>query len=418
MNRIIKYIVLIAFCCMLCLSMGCHKNNTVEETNKIEAKKVYRFSETVGFQENWNPIWYEMIDAPMVIEQGEQTITIEQVAWMDRELKCFIMFDNVAIENIEENLREKEIVKLYSKEQEKWMEYSGCGTTYDREKDLLLGMVPTFDYENATDEVVLSIFGEEYTVQLAPIQTYNSLDEIGTVQTHNGRSVIINRTDSKIKAYTYSEDIWQIKWLGEWTDLKWKKEVSYENDVFTYIGKDDEAIEALDIMTSTLGAECKDVQVTIPVPEESAKVNIPFDVGEDSYRITEIHRVEDVIEDMGDSEAIDLYNQIGLFISVEPVQVEENTEVTNIQASLYTIEDVIGQSRNLQGEIETEVYGTDKVYLTSNHNLYYLDENYEITEPVLEFYVDKNSKLSEELILKIDYVSKRWTQPYHFELEP
>ena len=105
------------------------------------------------------------------------------------------------------------------------MEYSGCVTTYDREKDLLLGMVPTFDYENATDEVVLSIFGEEYTVQLAPIQTYNSLDEIGTVQTHNGRSVVINRTDSEIKAYTYSEDIWKIKWLGEWTDLKWKKEV-------------------------------------------------------------------------------------------------------------------------------------------------------------------------------------------------
>lgn len=418
MNRMNKYIVLIALSCMLCLSMGCQKNNTVEETNNVEETKVYRFSETIGFQENQNPIWYEMVDAPMTIEQGEQIISIEQVAWMDWELVCFIMFDNVVIENIEDNLREGEIIKLYSKEQDKWLEHSGCGTTYDKEKDLLLGIVPTFDYKNVTDEVVLSILGEEYTVQLAPIQTYNSLDEIGTVQTHNGRSIIINRSENEFKAYTYSEDIWKIKGLGEWPDLKWKKDVFLKNDVFTYNGIEDEAVEKLDILTSTLGAECKDIQVTIPIPKESVKVDIPFDVGEDSYRITEIRVVEDAAEDMGDFEVINLDSQADLFIDIEPVRVEENTEVTNIQASLYTIEDVIGPSKNLQGEIETKVYGTHEVYLASNHNTYYVDENYEITEPVLEFYVDKHTKLPEELILKIDYVSKRWTQPYHFEFEP
>lgn len=419
MNRITKDIALIVLGCMLCLSMGCQKDNVVEETNNTVENKNYRFSKTIGFQQNQNNTWYEMVDAPMIIEKGEQTITIEQVIRMDGELSCFISFDNLVIENIEENLDFKEVIKVYSEEEDKWLESRGRGFSYDKEKDLLLRVEETFRCKKRTEEVALNILGEEYVVHLTPIQSYNSLDEIGFAQTHNGRSIIIDRTEDAIMAYTYSEDIWEISGLGEWKELEWNTEVrANEHAVFTYRGEEINGTKGLNIPEVSLKAECKDIQVTVPIPEESKQVDIPFSVGEDSYRVTEIQVMKEVTEDTSDLEAYYLNDNIILYMNIEPIVVEDNTEVTYIWASLYrTEEDIIEQSKNDQGEIETEVIGTYKVHVASSINGYYVDEELEITEPVLTFYIDKNTSLPQELILDIESVSKKWYQPYHFEFE-
>ena len=44
----------------------------------------YRFSPATGFQEEDGDIWYEMSDAPMVIQKEEGTITIKNIIWKEK----------------------------------------------------------------------------------------------------------------------------------------------------------------------------------------------------------------------------------------------------------------------------------------------------------------------------------------------
>ena len=403
----------VAIAVLSCI-MGCQKNNVVEETNTAAETKGYRFSKSVGFQENENELWYEMTDAPVQIKKDDQTIIIEHVVWMDGQLICDFHFENVVIENIEENFDVWEKVKIYSNTFGKWMEANAVSTGYDEDKDALEYMQTEFKYKDVSEEVKLSIFDEEYTIKLTPFQVYNSLEEIGNVQTFNGRSIIVDRAEDQIKVYTYSNDIWKIEGLNEWTNLKWTTEEVAGNRVFIYKEKDIESVETIDIEAPTLEAECEDVMVTLPIPKESEKVDIPFKVGEDTYRVTEVRVVKEPTENMTENERDGLKDNILLYVNIEPVQIEENTEVFVIQGSLYTTEEVVGQSKNDKGEVEMKVYGTRENYLTSNWYGYFVDENFEITEPVLEFYVDENVELPEEVILKIELIRKKWTQPYHF----
>ena len=151
------------------------------------------------------------------------------------------------------------------------------------------------------------------------------------------------------------------------------------------------------------------------------ETDIPFMIGEDKYSIKSIWISESTFEygvgSTDEDTVIEYGNEV--MIKVEPVNIEENTRVMMIKASVGTEKERLVQVfKSSTGETELKNLGYEfNVIETNAFGQYFFDKNYEPTEIVLKFGFQKDENIPEELILRIDQVGKIWDQNYYFELD-
>lgn len=423
---ILKVIIAAAF--MSIMVMGCRKTEAAEE-------KIYRFSDVLGFQETKGPIWYEMKEVPLIIENEDQKIIIQNVLWKDQEVIFYAEFENYPYMNGDGHDKLVNQILIYSKDQKRTKTAHASSATYNDSDELDTACL-YFDYQESADEIAFDLFGKKYVVAMQPIKEYTSLDQVGVVQTHNGRSIVIRDDESNRTAYTYSDDIWKIAgmedielfWLyygaGEETrkttkvpKIQWSSMNSFERGAgYRCIDETIKEADSFDIPAVRLNAKCEDLQIPLTLSEGIQKVNIPFSIGNDQYRISEIE-VKPGLYDMSDNDK----ECMDVCIRIESVNVEKGTKLYGIGASLGIEEDVVGQVYDsTTGESENKIYGKHFFEIGSTYKgfpEYFFTEDFDKMEPVICIKIDKTMDMPDEVILKIKEANKSWNHNFHFEMD-
>ena len=385
---------------LLLFFCGCQRNE------KTEAVQLYYFSPVVGVQETDNGVWYEMVDAPISLKKENSTIIIKNVIWKDEKIICEFEFENVQYENIIDKSGNDNKIKVYLEEQKTMgLQSDPTWIGYDEDRRYIKYLKTEFSYPQITNEISFNILGEKCTVVMEPLSGYKDLKEIGSVQSHNGRSIILNEVDNELKAYSYSDNIWKIKALGEWNESKWISDGILEDKVFTYCENNLSQIDNLTISPIRLVAECESLDILLNIQDSNLSNKVPFLVGEDKYCITHIQTLDEL-------------NGKSLLVYVKPIDIEEGTELFGIEATVGFEESLnvheyyspSGDLNMLDFETVFHECGTNK------YNPYFIDENFELTEPVIKIWLDSRQNVPEEIVLKIKKVYKNWNQEYHFEM--
>ena len=378
----------------------------------------YRFSPATGFQEEDGDIWYEMSDAPMVIQKEEGTITIKNIIWKEKTVITEVEFDNIELDE-----DTSDVVRIYTEDQSKTQRSHSGGLSI--EENATTNIRNEFTYKYPADEIALDILGEKYTVKMQPIGQYEDFEDIGMHQPHSGRTIVLqkeyNGDIEKLKAYTYSEDVWKITSIGDLPTLDWGISRLTGGYVMEYLGNDVADLDSIDVDNVCIVSEEDVPLIPLDIPENDMEVDIPFYVGEDCYHITEIRVVHGTyaytVGDTDETSTTKYGDEV--LIKIEPVAIEENTEVFGIKATLGT-EKTSGVWVYSSQTGESEVRNVETAFIPMKDNLfnqYFLDNNYQTTETIIRLGFTDREEIPEKAMLRIDRVSKFWKQNYHFDLK-
>lgn len=377
---------MILLSCLLLTGCSAAQTNQPEHT-------AYRFDDNIGIQSASDDAWYEGEGLPMTLETDEGEVEFAGVLWQDNTLYTYI------------NIRNQELADSDNLFSRIYMESPGIasmgssyGSTVNDNDDIPVQLHWEVSYGGEVKEqYVYHIFDQTVTVKMIPLPTYADLEDIGTTITHNGRSLVW--TGDKI--YPYSEDLWNISRLGKWSTPTPLLSKQYGNS--TYFYNTDQGNDVVQISEVSLTADVSDQNLIldIPIPQDETPVSceIPFSVGEDTYQITEIHRVP------GEEGATKVE------LTVEPVTMEEGTSLIYIEASrgvfterAYDVYTHTGEHRTEQLPPTFEVH-EDWIYGR------YMEE---LPKSPLTMHFRADAAIPETVQLRIETVSKSWDQPYEF----
>ena len=368
----------------------------------------FRFGESTGLQEE-GETWYQMEDGPILLETEESDVWIQNVVWKEGKIIIRAEFMNPELET--DSYR----VGLYSEDRTRLKAEHSFSARMDGTDGVRTEIV--YYYHQPTEEAALDILGEMCIIQMEPISQYESVEDIGTVQNCRGRSIVLRKQKdsdgSCLMAYVHSSDEWEISDLGEWMNLEpdWETlSLNKERIGFRYAGDESDWMDAetFIIPKVSLQYQGEPVDVRIPVPDTSVKVNIPFEVGGDLYRITEISRSLEDISSVENS-SLGVYEEDNLFIAFEPVNLEANTKIYAMQVDL--------------GYMETTDHGNEwfhsvSGYWPSSGFFTQIDGEIQLTDPVISKEVQNPEEdLKPEMILRVHSVAKIWEQEYQFQLK-
>lgn len=385
-----------------------------------------RFSPATGIQNMEEAAWYEMADAPVVVETDQGEVTIQNVFWKEETLYIRLEFEPGKFTNETDLSEEIRFGNGVNGQSMRSMNYSTSGAG---------GMLENAELrrEHVSETVVrqpvtLYIFDEVCTVDMKPIDSYEDFQEIGLAKTHKGRTIVLqtDRTEDQLSvdAYVYSENVWKIRGLNDFEDYYtdsekplWRSQKLVDDYSYHYETTIPEGEPyTLNIDTLFLVSEGETADVEIPIPEDSADVDIPFTYGGDTYRVSRIEWSRGTGEyGIGNNDE-DMETAYGdeLFITVEPVDLEENTRLYGMYASLGTVEVQYGyvydketQKLNPEPILENEKFHRicDNMFLQYEDRIRFL-----ITDP--------ESLDQEHLCLRIETIYKFWDQTYTFQIKP
>ncbi len=371
----------------------------------------YRFSPATGFQEQDTDIWMEMADDPMTIQTEESNVTLQNVIWKERRLIL-----DLDVENIE--LRDQHLdIRVFIDETGQ-TRTSRSQTVHFYDENEPLDVKTEFQNINSADQFTFWIFGSECTVDMKPVGQYEYFQDIGNSQTHNGRTIVLQQAEDgqTVNAYTCSEDTWKIIDLGYFMESdSWSRERL--TDGYYFQSKLDTATENADtirIPAILIRSENDTPIIQIPVPEDTLDVNIPFTLGGDTYRVSNITYSRDTFEygivDENGQETTAYGDE--LLIQVEPVVLEQNTRIIAISAELGELD----TRYSYQYNPETKKQETIDSWEEFRH--IYADNMFREYEPVIRMQLSEDENLADEVHLRIQSITKEWDQPYVFHLTP
>lgn len=390
-----------------------------------------RFSPSLGIQTMEGDSWYEMTNGPVLAETEQGQVTVANVIWKEETLYVQLEF--------EAGKFSEESTDLSSGI---WYESGGSGQARrssgygSRSSDgMLEGAQMRYEHisrTNVQEQYVFHIFDAVCTVDMAPIEQYEDFQEIGLTQTHNGRSIVLRteRSDGKLRAdaYVYSDNVWQIVGLNDfkdyygstdsplWNAQRMVDEYSYYYE--TEAPKDETCV--LEVKTLRLQSAGETPIVPIPIPEASARVDIPFTLGGDTYRVSEIRWSRGTGEyHVGSSdEDMETFPADELFIQIEPTELEADTRLYGILASLgYTETRYTGiYDPETQKLNEKEAYEQFHPIADNMFDQYDVSGNYDGCIRLL--ITDPGELEQDNICLRIDSIYKFWDQTYTFRIEP
>lgn len=385
-----------------------------------------RFSPTTGIQDAEEEMWYEMADDPVTMETEKGNVTIRSVIWKEQTFLAELDLENHELSDEE---IEEEIVILNTVSGEK-MHYSESSVR--REDNEPIHIKREYKYVREPEEqYTFRIFDKEYIIDMKPINQYSDFKEIGNSQTHRGRTIVLQSRweDQKLHAdaYVYSDDLWKILSLEDdyinhenfsYLDPHWIKKNLPGGYAFYYeaeTGAEKEYL--LEIETLLLGSEGDTPTMEIPIPEDSVDVDIPFTVGADTYRVSRIWWSRGTYEyGIGDGgENIETCYGDELCIDVEPVDIEKNTRLWNIGASLGRMEPRYRYHYNQETD-KLEEIGNEGAFIRIYDNEWNIYANGRYGEEI-RMNIRESEELPEKLYLRIDHVYKSWDQPYTFRIK-
>ena len=143
-------------------------------------------------------------------------------------------------------LQTVDMIKVYSESQKAYRTGNGYLIEYDEdsrefkedEKIHLTYIRSEINYPNPMEAITLIVFGEKCVVPMQQIEQFEELSDIGQTQSHHGRTIILRKISDengeRLNAYTYSDDLWEITWLGELPFSEWKVFDQINRSYFTY----------------------------------------------------------------------------------------------------------------------------------------------------------------------------------------
>lgn len=370
----------------------------------------YRFSPSTGFQEQDTDIWMEMAGEPAAISTEYGDVTIQNVVWKEQRLLLELDIYNQELKDGSMDIRLVSGDTGWHRTDMKrsWQTSDIPGTPIDVKSE--------FQNVDAAEQFTFLILGTEHTVTMKPIGQYEYLQDIGSSQTHNGRTIVLQseQTDDALtlKAYTYSENAWKIIGFDHFMErTSWKKKNLADGYYFTReISANQEDTDTIEISAVQLQSQGETPIVKLPVPKGTVEVDIPFVLGEDTYRIAQITYAPEayeyfIVDEDGHENAA--YGD-ELQIQIEPVSLEENTRYLGIYAELGSMEPRYTYVYDPKtGQRETKE--STEIFRGCYSNNLFMEY-----ESVIRMQLNKDTELPDEVYLRINNILKEWEQPYIF----
>lgn len=387
-----------------------------------------RFSPLTGIQGEEEETWYEMADGPVSSDTEKGNVTVLNVVWKKQKLTVQVHFSDTQLTDEELD----KAVQLMTKEETGGLYPAPSWTIYREDGEPIL-MELRYPMEEAEEQYTLRIFNQDFPVAMKPIRQYTDFSEVGYSQTHNGRTIVLKPEWTEhllsVDAYVYSEDAWKIVGLEDvwkqmsleeyekpkWISRKLVDGFSYHYEAEADAGKSytiEIPVLCLRRHIDTEAGEEAPI-VTIPVPEDSVEVDIPFTVDGDTYRITEVSWSRGTYEYRTGDDERTVYGD-ELCIKAEPVELEENTRLVSFLGDLgYSEERSVYRENQADGKLEE----TEKKEVISWKNFGWT--NYSALsspEPVMRMHIENPDELPDELKLRITDVYKYWDEKFSFTL--
>ena len=288
---------------------------------------------------------YEAKNPMQELDTEYGSATMEYVVWKDGFLHVKIVAD-------------------YSSDADDWEQADQFLSVQDEEKSKLTSLSRYCNYDEEQKQLtieqeyrsitpqgqyVLKLFDQTATIHMTSVPEYNSLKEIGTPVTHNGRTWVFQGTweddeTLKLHAWGTSDDIWQMgrpmKEPVTPEDVKkdgfiqWKQSGIEGSSSFEATVKASEDIGyELKIpgisLVADMGEDGPIVEIPVPAVDGTEDVDVSFFAGKDTYHIGKVERRKKESQD-DDGE-----NKVSteVILYVEPETLEKNTELLSINAS-------------------------------------------------------------------------------------
>lgn len=389
-----------------------------------------RFSPLTGLQGEDEAAWYEMADGPVTVETEKGDVTIQNVIWKEKQLTVQMLLYNEQL--TKEEL--EEAVQLVTNKNPEGIR-KAPSWTIGRDDEEPVFMELRYSMKTAEEQYTFRIFDQDCTIDMKPISQYADFAEVGYSQTHNGRTVVLcpewKENLLSIDAYVYSEDgwkivglddIWKLVSMEEYLKRDWKPQslvdgYSYHHEAEVEAGKPYSIEIPLLCLRKSYNTDVdEDIPiVTIPIPEDSVAVDIPFTVEGDTYRITEISWSRGTYEYITGDDNHTAYGD-ELCIRAEPVKLEEKTRFVSFMGDLG-----IPEERSIYRENQTtgSLEETEKKELVSWRSFgwanYY---SLYAMEPVMRMHIEEPDEMPKEMKLRITDVYKYWDQNFSFTIKP
>lgn len=393
-----------------------------------------RFSPVTGIQNTEDAVWYEMANAPAVIGTAQGEVMIQNVVWKDEKLIVQLEFESEKFPEESTDLKN-----------EVWFEGSNSGGNPRRYTSgsttacdgSLEHAELTFSYiseKDVREQYRFHIFDEVYAVDMKPIDEYADFQDIGNSESHNGRTIVLQteRMDEKLlaDAYVYSEDVWKITGLNDYEDFYedsgyiWGQKQLVGGRAFHYEAEvPKEESYTLEIETLVLQSQGETPTVQIPIPEDSVNVDIPFTLGKDTYRVSEVRWSRGTGEyGIGSSdEDMQMVSADELFIKIEPVELEENTRLFGVYASLGRNETRYTylynpDTKKLEVKDEYEQFHSITDNMFGQYSYFYQNEDY-VNQNCICLLITDPDELQGNISLRINSIYKFWDQNYTFKIK-
>ena len=154
---------------------------------------------------------YEAKNPMQELDTEYGSATMEYVVWKDGFLYVKIVADYSS--DADDWEQADQFLSVQDEEKSKLTSLSRYCNYDEEQKQLTMDQ----EYRSITlqDQYMLNLFEQTITIHMTPVPEYNSLKEIGTPVTHNGRTWVFQGTweddeTLKLHAWGTSDDIWQM----------------------------------------------------------------------------------------------------------------------------------------------------------------------------------------------------------------
>lgn len=369
-----------------------------------------RFSPSTGFQGTDGEIWYECAETPAVLETDQGRVTLQSLVWKERELFLQMEVENDTLSGVQVEAS----VSLLDPDMEHRRTAGKMSTAQGEGVPSILKQ--TYFVPEARDQYTFLVFDEICTFQMKPIGIYEDFSGVGISQTHSGRTIVLRTewTDGRLlaDAYTYSEDAWKIIQLGTKLPADWQSDRLIDEPVFHYETEDmGDRPYTLSIDSEVLRFTGNIPVLKIPVPDTSRSLDLPFQAGEDHYRITKVTRSRGTYEyfrmEEDGTETV-LYGDELLF-EIEPVELEANTRLMGFLGDMGTMREQKRYRMNQEtGKLE-EIGRME--HFERRWTAWGSRPGWTFSIPVGD-----PEELPEEVYLHITDLYKYWDQEFSFEI--
>ena len=396
----------------------------------------FRFNPVTGIRDAEEEI-YMGTALPLEVETEYGKITVEYAIWQEKYL-----YVKMTVVHPEEDDWFAIVQENIWAESEDGTHLCGSGSSGQDLQNGILNLDWDFYYYKPQEQFLLHLFDRTITLQMVPLKEYDDLEAIGKPVTHKERTVVVSsewedEDTLKLNAWCYANGLWKICRLGEWpVSMEEIQKESYVNwmldgldgsgsltaEVKAQQGKPYKLTIPTVVLKAELGTEGPIFEIPIPKENESEKVDIPFEVGEDRYHIVRIERkpgepieaaVDEESAEADTEESSELRGTV-VALYVEPITLEKNTSLSSIYISWGNMEKKESYRMNQDtGKLEPidsglEFVSTGSTFIPS----WYLDGEYAEYRRELTVEYSPGEEIPEKTWVRIDRVVKTWEQEY------